>query len=325
MNPRQYVDLKEGGRNLQPTYYFMINCLLYSRMETGLVSNQDYYDEDVNVYLAHLLHSFINPDYVEQSKRYLSKYDADVFKRLSQSTDARLKYAIYKTNADFLLVSIGIFDNPLAPTATPARSKPAPSEEAYIGRGKTYYHFAYTYSNARVSDDYSYEGGNLYQFDFATPWSFPMLSSPVVARHRLVTTGSIDGPWGLTFSGKLTLATPIGAVFSTGCGTVLDCNNGDTNPKNWNNWLAAGAGRPSGTLGERNLDIAITENFHVSELTKAYLRLDILNVTNTAIWDPGAEIASWTYGQSPSVRYNKDGGPILGVPRTLKVTAGFSW
>jgi hypothetical protein len=146
MNPRQYVDLKEGGRNLQPTYYFMINCLLYSRMETGLVSNQDYYDEDVNVYLAHLLHSFINPDYVEQSKRYLSKYDADVFKRLSQSTDARLKYAIYKTNADFLLVSIGIFDNPLAPTASPARSKPAPSEEAYIGRGKTYYHFAYTYS-----------------------------------------------------------------------------------------------------------------------------------------------------------------------------------
>jgi len=146
MNPRQYVDLKEGGRNLQPTYYFMINCLLYSRMETGLVSNQDYYDEDVNVYLAHLLHSFINPDYVEQSKRYLSKYDADVFKRLSQSTDARLKYAIYKTNADFLLVSIGIFDNPLAPTASTARSKPAPAEEAYIGRGKTYYHFAYTYS-----------------------------------------------------------------------------------------------------------------------------------------------------------------------------------
>ena len=86
MNPRNYVDLKEGGRNLQPTYYFMINCLLYSRMETGLVSNQDFYDEDVNVYLAHLLHSFINPEYVEQSKKYLSKYDADVFKRLANST-----------------------------------------------------------------------------------------------------------------------------------------------------------------------------------------------------------------------------------------------
>ena len=143
MNPRHYIDLKENTRDLQPTYYFMINCLLYSRMETGLVSNQDFYDEDVNVYLAHLLHSFVNPDYVEQSRRFLSKYDTDVFRRLSQSTDARLKYQIYKTNADFLLVSIGIFDNP--GSASSAR-RVQPAEEAYIGRGKTYYHFAYSYS-----------------------------------------------------------------------------------------------------------------------------------------------------------------------------------
>ena len=143
MNPRHYIDLKENTRDLQPTYYFMINCLLYSRMETGLVSNQDFYDEDVNVYLAHLLHSFVNPEYVEQSRRFLSKYDTDVFRRLSESTDARLKYQIYKTNADFLLVSIGIFDNPAA--GNNAR-RVQPAEEAYIGRGKTYYHFAYSYS-----------------------------------------------------------------------------------------------------------------------------------------------------------------------------------
>jgi hypothetical protein len=142
MNPRHYVDLKETSRDLQPTYYFMINCLLYSRMETGLVSNQDFYDEDVNVYLAHLLHSFINPEYVEQSNKFLSKYDTDVFRRMSNSSDARLKYLIYKTNADFLLVSIGIFDHPAAAVAT---RRHQPSEEAYIGRGKTYYHFAYSY------------------------------------------------------------------------------------------------------------------------------------------------------------------------------------
>lgn len=156
MNPRHYVDLKDSSRDLQPTYYFMINCLLYSRMETGLVSNQECYDEDVNVYLAHLLHSFINPEYVEQSKRFLSRYDSDVFRRLSNSTDARLKYQIYKTNADFLLVSIGVFDNPAIAGAM--RTRQQPSEEAYIGRGKTYYHFAYTYSqqmhrkNAGVSE-----------------------------------------------------------------------------------------------------------------------------------------------------------------------------
>ena len=143
MNPRHYVDLKETDRNLQPTYYFMINCLLYSRMETGLVSNQDFYDEDVNVYLAHLLHSFINPEYVEQSRKFLSRYDTDVFRRLANTSDARLKYLIYKTNADFLLVSIGLFDQPVS---TPGGRKSQPSEEAYIGRGKTYYHFAYSYS-----------------------------------------------------------------------------------------------------------------------------------------------------------------------------------
>jgi len=198
------------------------------------------------------------------------------------------------------------------------------AEKPYTKESGWTVHFAYTYSNAKVSDDYSYSTGNLYQFDFATPFAFPLLSSPVVARHRLVTTGSIDGPWGLLFSGKLTLATPIGAVSSTGCGTVVQCNGGSTDPANWNNWLIAGAARPSGTLGERNLDLAVTENFHVAQLAKAYLRLDILNVTNTAIWDPGAEIFSWN-GTTPSVKYNDQGGPILGVPRTLKLTAGFSW
>ncbi len=156
MDPRCYVDVKESSRGLEPTYHFMINCLLYSRMESGLVSSQDYYDEDVNVYLAHLLHSFLNPEYVEQSRKYLSKYDADVFRRLQTATDARLKYAIYKTDSDFLLVSIGLFDLPVVAGQPVEKVKPA--EEAYVGRGKTYYHFAYSYSqqihrrNAGISE-----------------------------------------------------------------------------------------------------------------------------------------------------------------------------
>ena len=155
MDPRFCAEIKESGRGIEPTYHFMINCLLYSRMETGLTSSQDCYDEDVNVYLAHLLHSFLNPDYVEQSRKYLSKYDADVFRRLQTASDARLKYAIYKTESDFLLVSIGIFDVPVTPG--PAE-KVKPAEEAYVGRGKSYYHFAYSYSqqihrrNAGISE-----------------------------------------------------------------------------------------------------------------------------------------------------------------------------
>ncbi len=144
MDPRHQGELKEGRRNLLPTYHFTINCLLYSRMESGLVSNPDCYDEDVNVYLAHLLHAFINPEYAEQSKKFLSRYDVDVFRRLAGSADARIQYLIHKGNSDFLLISVAIFDNTGAPDGAPSRKQP--SEEAYVGRGKTYYHFAYTYS-----------------------------------------------------------------------------------------------------------------------------------------------------------------------------------
>ncbi|MBM3287395.1 MAG: hypothetical protein FJY88_08620 [Candidatus Eisenbacteria bacterium] len=161
---QQYVELPASRTDFRPTYHFMMKCLLYSRMETGLLSNQDFYDEDVNVYLAHLLDSLIQPEHMEQARRFLSPYDTEVFRRLSTSKDARLKYTIYKTNADFLLISLGIFDSPeTALTEAPAPQNPdrefyRPTEEASIGRGRTYYRFAYTYSqmvhgrNAAISD-----------------------------------------------------------------------------------------------------------------------------------------------------------------------------
>ncbi len=146
MDPRHFIGLRDPDRAIQPTYYFMVNCLLYSRMEVGIPSNEDGFDEDVNVYIANLLESFMDPKYVEKSRRVLSKYDTEIFSRLSKSTDARLKYTIYKTNADFLLISIGIFDNPRAGVSPSRRNRTDPSEEAYMGRGKTYYQFAYSYS-----------------------------------------------------------------------------------------------------------------------------------------------------------------------------------
>ncbi len=93
----------ETRREIEPTFFFMLNCLLYSRLEKGYPSNQDFYDEDVNVYLANLLCSFMKPEYHKRSRPYLSPYDSTLFEKVANSTDARLKYTIYKTNADFLL------------------------------------------------------------------------------------------------------------------------------------------------------------------------------------------------------------------------------
>jgi hypothetical protein len=135
-------------REIEPDFFFMMNCLLYSRLETGAPSNRDFYDEDVNMYLASLLTSFMNPAYHEQAKKYLSRYDADLFNKIKDSSDVRLKYTIYKTNADFLLISIGIFKNPDGARPDSKDSLFKDNEEAYMGRGKAYYQFAYSYSQS---------------------------------------------------------------------------------------------------------------------------------------------------------------------------------
>lgn len=148
-----FTDLTDDARTVKPSYYFMMRSLLHSRIDTGLPSSADGEEEDVNVYLAHLLQAFGDPAYLEGSRPYLHRYDHEVFDRLSHSIDARLKYKIYKTNADFLLISIGIFDNPShtllgkihGPVAA-QRNAFEPTEEATLGRGRTYYQFAYEYS-----------------------------------------------------------------------------------------------------------------------------------------------------------------------------------
>lgn len=137
----------DARREIEPTFFFMLNCLLYSRLEKGYPSNQEFYDEDVNVYLANLLCSFMKPEFHRRAQPYLSPYDSSLFEKVQNSADARLKYTIYKTNADFLLISIGIFNNAEAKRPDSAQLF-RNSEEAYMGRGKAYYHFAYTYSQS---------------------------------------------------------------------------------------------------------------------------------------------------------------------------------
>jgi len=126
------------------TYFFMMNNLLYSRIEAGFPSNDEYFDEDVNVYLAGLLASLIDPACRAAAERYIRTYDIQLHELVESMEHGYAKFQAYKANADFLLVSIGIFDNPLRmrPRSTPYMSIP---REAYIGRGMVYYHLAQSY------------------------------------------------------------------------------------------------------------------------------------------------------------------------------------
>ena len=110
--PRRRRALKrlETDADVQTSYFFMLNCLLHSRVQTGLESNTERYDEDVNVYLAHLLNSHIEPGYLLRTSPMIAVDDAHVFRMIEQSGSDRQRYEIYRANADYLLISVAVFD-----------------------------------------------------------------------------------------------------------------------------------------------------------------------------------------------------------------------
>lgn len=178
---------------------------------------------------------------------------------------------------------------------------------------------AYTYSHALQNNPYSYQSNNAYEFDLPSPADYPMLPSSAIPRHRIVGTYSIDGPWGLLFATKITLATPSPIDAIEGCTTATAA----TACHGYNAYPIVGYVRDF--WGERNVDVQVTKDFEFPDEMSAYVRLDILNLFDTPYYDPSAAIfsPSSTAAYGPPM-YNT-GGPILGVPFTLKVTAGFRW
>ncbi|MGD8396214.1 MAG: hypothetical protein PVF43_12145 [Candidatus Eiseniibacteriota bacterium] len=128
---------------LQSTLLFMMTAFLKSRTATGLLSNADYYDEDVNVYLAGLLADYVDPRFMELSGRYISPFDIDVAE-MARAADQRDRYRIYKVNADHLLLQAGIFETA---SPTPADA-PVPEARTASGRGRTYYQLAASYGRS---------------------------------------------------------------------------------------------------------------------------------------------------------------------------------
>jgi len=142
----KYQQINSGSEAYpEQTSYFMMNTLLYSRMESGFPSNDEFFDEDVNIYLANLLSSMVYSEYHRSISRYVTPYDIPLFESISSSADSREKYQTYKVNADYLLISLGIFDNPSGRRNNSA-SHLRISGESYAGRGKAYYSLAQSYS-----------------------------------------------------------------------------------------------------------------------------------------------------------------------------------
>ena len=178
--------------------------------------------------------------------------------------------------------------------------------------------FAYTYTDATQNRDI----GEHYSFDEATIHQYPFIDSNAAARHRFVATGVIDGPWGITYASKLTLATPIpvndfeclSATFPTGshCTPIAGTPHGQP------------FGFGGNIFGYRDIDFQATKDFDLTRGMVLYVRFDILNAFNFKNYSD--TLRNFSSNGVPNtvnpVLYNPTGN-ITGVPRTFKITMGF--
>jgi hypothetical protein len=142
--------------------------------------------------------------------------------------------------------------------------------------------------------------------------------SNAAPRHRFVATGTYRGPWGLTFAGKLTLATPtpkndVACYLATGqfFPTGSSCTPIGTTPRD--------------TLGYKSVDVQATKNFDLGERSSMYVRFDVLNAFNSSNYTD--YLVSWGQNGVPNpdpVEYNQIGN-ITGVPRTFKASLGMKF
>jgi hypothetical protein len=127
---------------------FMLTSVLKSRTETGIESNAKAHDQDVNVYLAGLLASPLDPEYGRRTAPLISHFDTDVA-AMARGCDERERYRIYKVNADHILLMNGLFARweEAAGRGQPGAAPPHAMRIA-IGRGGTYYEIAASHGRA---------------------------------------------------------------------------------------------------------------------------------------------------------------------------------
>jgi len=133
-----------NGEKKESALGFLVESVLKSRIDLGMKEDPRHSDEDVTIYLAFLLLEASYPAFTERIRHFTSLRNTDVFKMVEDSQDNYFKYLVYKTNADHLLLLLGIFKN----LGGDVRGEGAffeKSQSAYEGYAKTYYQFASEY------------------------------------------------------------------------------------------------------------------------------------------------------------------------------------
>lgn len=123
---------------------YIVSILLRSRRACGLSQKTDSSNDDLDVYISNLLVSLTDSKAQERISKYVFSTDAELVQKIEESKETFSKYQIYKTNADNILVSLGLFDN------FKLRNKEGKiinrrRFRGLTGRGKIYYELAGSY------------------------------------------------------------------------------------------------------------------------------------------------------------------------------------
>jgi hypothetical protein len=132
-----------------------------------------------------------------------------------------------------------------------------------------------------------------------------------IARHRLVATGVIDGPWGMLYSAKATLESP-STYDATNCLDAIDFSRCAYDPFT-----------PDGSFGRRQFDVAASKDWAFGDGYAMNFRLDVLNLFNTRNWN---EYSTWRGVPGvPDPTFGDRGEGVLLPTRIVKASLGFSW
>lgn len=189
---------------------------------------------------------------------------------------------------------------------------------------------AYTHTSARQNSR-----NNDSQFDYfdkARLRYFPFVKSSNQPSHRFTASGSIDGPWGVTFGAKLVLETP-NAINTVACYGV---EGWDGSTCQLVGFVPPGNGRflVGGDIwGYRTVDLQATKEFVLAGDTRLTARVNVLNAFNFMNYD------SYVYGgpdggrdyfgeggqlDTSYVSVNRNAG-IFYFPRTVTVEVGLKF
>lgn len=165
---------------------------------------------------------------------------------------------------------------------------------------------AYTYSDAEENKSRS----DVFTFDYPNLDNVGFIGATDIAKHRFVATGIVDLFAGLTFSSKLTLASPTG-------NTNLDCFPSGCDTGGFNTYYFD-------DQKFRQLDIALQKEWDTGTDLKLRIRGDVFNVTNARNYTDFDNWRGFNQGANPTFG-QRNGDGILLPTRTFKLTLAFSW